>query len=171
MTPHPLTNCSNRRARTHAVQQWRWATKMRTMLSLLLFLFSLCLLASQTQGAEFTIDPADIDPKFSEPQWTETEFSAIPKGKEMIVRMSTEDLIKVFWEKNSDRYDEEKAHFEMKEERAIRSGGAYYRRLLMYITDLRERSDHGYCGEYIAVWFVPSGSVQQFYFSERMCPL
>lgn len=130
-----------------------------------------CLWASQAHGAEFVIDPEDIDPKFDEPQWTEVEYSAIPKSTEMIVRMSSGDVIKAFWVKHPDRYDVEKAHLELREERAILSRGTHFRRMLMYLTDLRERSDHGYCGEYVAIWFASSGTIHNFYFSERMCPI
>jgi hypothetical protein len=60
---------------------------------------------------------------------------------------------------------------ELREERAIVHSGAYFRRLTMFITDFRERSDHGYCGEFAAIWFAPAGNIHGFYFSERVCPI
>ena len=137
-----------------------------TILTLLLLFRAL-----HADSAEFVIDPNDILPKFDEPYWTAVEYSAIPKRTEMVVRTSSEDVVRAFWAKHSNRYDAKKAHIALKEERAISSGGTHFRRMLMYLTDYRERSDHGYCGVYIAVWFRPSGVIDRFYFSERMCPV
>ena len=142
---------------------------MKRTLSILALLH--CVLALHAQDAEYNINPQDIEPKFNEPRWVTVPYSDIPNGADMIVRMSTEEVMTAFWAKHSDRYEETKSHLELQEERAIRSGAVYFRRLLMYLTDMRERSDHGYCGAYVAVWFTPAGAIENFYFSERMCPV
>lgn len=142
----------------------------RTPLVFVLILLH-CLLSLPAGGAEFSIDADGILPKFDEPEWKEVEYSTIPKNTEMLLQMSSEEVTNAFWDKYSNRYDRGKTRIELREERAIVHAGAYFRRLTMFITDFRERSDHGYCGEFAAIWFTPAGNIHGFYFSERVCPI
>jgi hypothetical protein len=119
--------------------------------SVLLLIILHFLWSFPARGAELSIDADGILPKFDEPEWNEIEYSAIPKNTEMLVRMSSEEVTNAFWGKYSNKYDRSRTRIELREERAIVHSGAYFRRLTMFITDFRERSDHGYCGEFAAI--------------------
>jgi hypothetical protein len=114
--------------------------------------------------------PRIILPISHEPNFTHIFYSEIPKHVQMVVRMSTKDVVDTLYEKHPGLMGE-LLQLRLQDEHPIKSRGVYFRRMEFFLADLNAQTEHGECGQKIAIWFNTQGKISGVYGSSAACPV